>query len=119
MEDNMKSYWFVRYTFSFNHKEHGFTEIKGNSVHELPSKTFLPGSVMKVIKNSLSERTQHKHLPGSNIEVCIESFGETDEDGFNDFAEQGNISEHRFYLNGVEYYQKSTQITFYPSHGRL
>lgn len=104
----MKSYWLVRYSFFFDDKEKGLIEIKGNSVHELPGETFLPGGVVKTIKSSLSKEIEHKRLAGSLIEVIIESFGEIDERGFNDFQNPDDISGYRFSLNGREFSQKST-----------
>lgn len=107
----MKSYWLVRYSLFFDHKEGRLTEIKGNSVHELPGETFLPGGVIKTIKDCLSKQIGHNRSADSSIEVTIESFGEIDERGFADFQNPGDISEYQFFLNGREFSQKSTVVT--------
>ncbi|MBI2064844.1 MAG: hypothetical protein HYT62_02180 [Candidatus Yanofskybacteria bacterium] len=105
----LQSYWFVYYVVRYINRDGDFCEIKGNSVHGLPTKSFLPGTVKRVIDDSHYKQLFSKVSPDSRIDVVLESFGAIDKEGFDDFNTQGSCymaTKTDFNLSGREFVHK-------------
>lgn len=84
----MKSFWFVCFKASFNDGNGSMSQVKGNSVHAWESPSFLPGTVKKKIEMSLIERLKTDGHVIHDFDIRIESFGEIDQEGFDDFGKK-------------------------------
>lgn len=107
----MLSYWFVCYLLRYMSRDGNFCEIRGNSVHELSSNSFLPGTVRTVIEREHLKKLSTKLPEGYEIAVTIESFGAIDQEGFNNFNNGGSGVNSVFSLYGREFIHKNTVTT--------
>ena len=79
----MESFWYYYFEASYNKDNGSMTTAKGNGVARFNSKSFLPGSLVKIIERSVRENL---HIPtGRSVSVFIQSFGEIDIAGYNDY----------------------------------
>lgn len=108
----MLSYWFVCYVVRYINRDGNFCVIRGNSVHGLPTKSFLPGTVQRIIKNCYIKNLSDKIPENNDIYIVLENFGAIDKDGFDDFnmpGSHGPDTKTDFYLSGREYIHKTTK----------
>lgn len=108
----MKSYWFVYFVLYCRDKKEQLVEVRGNSVHELESESFLPHTVQNVIKKYLLEIMGHELSASDHrAKLFIESFGKIDQGGYEDFS--GERTETcRFSFSAREFIHEKEEIRF-------
>ncbi len=100
------SYWFVSFSLFYNDSQKGVVEVKGNSVHELNTKTFMPGCVIKKISQGIEEEKAKKGSVITDSWVLLHSVVEIDEHGFADFLEPAQLVE-KWSISGRDFYTTS------------
>ena len=107
----MESYWLVAFKISYIDIEGSLRTIKGNSAHELPNDSFLPGSVKKALMDTYLKKIVDKILDPGDIGVTITFFGRIDTDGYDDFWDERNTVDHNFHATAREFVQKTRVVT--------
>lgn len=96
----------------YENRSGDFCEVRGNSVHELPTNSFLPGTVVGDLTKGHLKQLAPKISPDKDIHILIESFGAIDQDGFNDFSDEGSRIKGVYYLSSREYVYPKTRVSF-------
>jgi len=111
----MSSFWFIYYEVQYVNKEGSFAEIKGNGVFLLASRSFLPGSVAKILTATFEDKIKEKRFTDGALNVSIVSFAEISEEGYNDFLNTKSTSlnddsfvGYNFSVSGQEFTRRNS-----------
>ena len=82
-----ESYWFIRFSvFLTLDPNEEMSEIRGNAVFTLESKSFLPGSVISDLKDFYKKELAKNWREIKEIEIYIDSVLQIDQAGAADFS---------------------------------